>query len=257
MILRAMLGLAALAALAGSAAEAKRPSVTYTRAAVAGLTTAELAQRLFGPALAAIATGHVVEPPAHPGGPLTRIRFDMPLRPIGHDLCARHRPEANFYPIRRKGVVPAGDAPSRITDSAIDTRLTIAPDCRTLPGQHFVVPIPGLSFEKSVEILRGLIAVRAAAAAAWPLPFKLTCHDHRSRVGDKCGSDPRAVLASMPLIEAFLIDRSDYGHVGAFIVQIGDPAGLDDDVPFWEIELHALSTGQAEVRMSWTVRTLR
>jgi hypothetical protein len=252
----AMLALAAIAALAGSAGEAKRPRAVYTRAALSGLTTAELARLLFGPALAAGATGHVIEPPDKPGGPLTGIHFNVPLRPVGRDLCARERPTARFTPITRKGVAPPGDAPSRIVYTTIDTRLAVAPDCRTLPGQRFMVPIPGLPDEKSVEILRSLVAAQAAAAAPGPLPFKLSCHDHRSRAGDKCGSDPRALLASLPLTDAFRIDRSDYGHAGAFIVWIGDPAGVDEDMPFWQIELNAMGTGQAEVEIAWTVRTL-
>jgi hypothetical protein len=116
------------------------------------------------------------------------------------------------------------------------------------------VPLLSLPFEKSAEILRSLVAVQAAATVPGPLPFKLTCHDDRSRVGDRCGSDPRGVLASIPLAEVFRIDRSHFP--ATFVFQIGDPTGYDDDMPFWEIELKEMGTRQAEVRMAWTVRTL-
>jgi hypothetical protein len=249
---RSIPAMAAFAALAASAGEAKRPSFTYNRAAVAGLTTVELAQRLFGPGLASAATGHVVEPPDSPGGPLTMIRFDVPLRPIGGDLCARDRPKAAFTPIARKGVVPAGDSPSRIAYVAVDTRLAVAPACRMLPGQRFVVPLAGLPFDKSVEVFRSLIAARATAASAAPLPFKLACDDSFSRADDKCGSDPRAVLASLPLNEAFIMDRADEAET--FIFQVGDPSGYNNGQPFWEVELKAMGKAEAAVRMAWTPR---
>ncbi len=252
-MMRAVLVVAALAASAGEAR--RRPPATYTRAALAGLTTAELAQRLFGPEVAAVATGHVVDPPAVPGGPLEAVSFDVPPRPIGPDLCRQDRPSAYFNPIARKRVVPPGDAPSRISFTSRHERLAVAPNCRMVPGQRFAKPIIGLPLEKSVAVLRSLNAARSAAAGPGPLPFKLTCVDSRSRKGSKCGNDPRAALASLPLFEAFRIDRRRYQD-DVHIVNIGDPAGVDEDLPYWEVELRAMGSKQAEIRMAWTVRTL-
>jgi hypothetical protein len=251
---RATLAMAALA-LAASAGEARRPPATYSRADLAGLTTAELAQRLLGPDVTAVALSHVVEPPSRPGEPLTIISFVLSPRPIGDDICGKDQASVYFAPIGKRRAPRPPDAPTRIFERGQSTRIALAPFCRMAPGQLFARPITGMPLEKSVDLLRSLNAARAAAAAPGPLPFRLSCSDSRSRKGDMCGGDPRSALASLPLTQAFRIERSE-DIEGAFQVRIGDPASDDEDLPFWKIDLIATGTDLAEIRMVWDVRTL-
>jgi hypothetical protein len=251
---RAMLVMGVVAALVASPAHARRPSATYTRAAVAGLTTAELAQRLLGPQAASAALSHVVDPPSRPGEQLTVILFTFSPRPIGDDICAKDEASVYFVPIVKRGAPRPPDAPTRIFERGQLTRIALAPGCRMAPGQHFARPIFGMPLEKSIDLLRSLNAARAAAAAPGPLSFRLSCRDHQSRQA-MCGGDPRAALASLPLAQAFRIERSD-DIAGAFQVRIGDPASSDEDLPFWKIDLVAIGTDRAEIRMVWDVRTL-
>jgi hypothetical protein len=251
-----ILVLGSLVAVASSASEARRPPPdTYTRAALADLGTAELAQRLLGPEAAAAALSHIVEPPSRPGQHLTVIRFALSPRPIGDDICGKDQASVNFAPIGKRRAPKPPDAPVRIVERGLWTRIALAPGCRTATGQHFAMPIVGMPLEKSIEVLRSLNAARAAAAAPGTLPYRLSCLDSRSRKGDMCGTDPRATLASLPLGQAFHVNRSRNVE-GAFSVMIGDPAGYEEDVPFWEIQLIAIGTEQAEIRMYWNVRTL-
>jgi hypothetical protein len=232
---------------------AAAPTVLLTRAEVASYSTAELARRLLPPEIAATVVSHYVLPPYSPGEALRWIRFELAPRPLAADICGRVGHIVSFLPSREGDpMARRPDAPSYAAWTLDDTMIALAPDCRTGEGQHFASIRSTLPIEMAIEALRSAETSRAAAAAPGPLPFRLTCW---GGYDDKCGSDPRATLAALPLAQAFAIERSRH-LPGAFIIQIGNPEGVERDDPFWEIRFKQMGTKQAEVVMSWGPRTL-
>ena len=229
------------------------PKYLLTRAEVANLSTAELAQRLLPPEVAATIVSHHVLPPYSPGEALRWIRFDPAPSPLGADICKRVSHQVAFTPSREGDpLARRPDAPSFVAWTVDVTMIALAPDCRTAEGQRFASVYSSPTPEEAVEALRSADAARAAAAATGPLPFRLVCwggHD------EKCGSDPRATLASLPLDKAFAVDRSSSVE-GAMSVRIGDPEGVERDDPFWTIILKDIGTKEAEIVMVWGPRIL-
>jgi hypothetical protein len=229
------------------------PTVLLTRAEVANLSTDELARRLLPPEVAATIVGHYVLPPYSPGEALRWIRFDPAPSLLGADICKRVSHSVAFSPSREGDpMARRPDAPSFVAWTVDVPMIALASDCETLEGRHFASVYSNLPIETAVGALRSAEAARAAAAGPGPLPFRLVCwggHD------EKCGSDPRATLASLPLDQAFAVDRSR-GLEKSMSVRIGDPEGVERDDPFWTIILKDMGTKEAEIVLLWQSRTL-
>jgi hypothetical protein len=232
---------------------AAEPAFTLTRAEVASSSTAQLAQRLLAPEVAAAIVGHYVLPPYSPGEALRWIRFDPAPTFLATDICGRVSHVVSFSPSREGDpLARRPDAPSYAAWTVEVTMIALAPDCQAAGARQFASIYSNLTLEKAIEVLRTAEAARAAAAAPGPLPFRLTCW---GGYDEKCGSDPRATLATLPMARAFAVDRSRRVE-NAFTVRFGDPEGVERDDPFWEVSLKDMGTLQAEVVMAWGPRTL-
>jgi len=219
----------------------------YTRAAVEGVATPVLAERLLGQLAARSIERHEVDPPYFTGSALGSIRFYARQRPIGHDICAREVQSVFFETIAASDwnapTPPINDPPTRVERVDRRDEITLAPDCRMAEGQRFA-HVQRLSGEQGLAILRALAAARDTARGTGTLPFQLTCVDSLRR--GACGDNERAALAALPVHLAFLIERYRGDTDGRVLV--GALGSL-----YWDVRLTAMGTQYAMVIMSWTM----
>ena len=237
---------------------------TYTRASIAGLTTAALAARLLDPAEAATVEGHWLNEPAYGGDPLSGVHFDGRPRPLAEDICGRDAIFAVMRPVDPRD--RSLDPPVRPDHVVRWTRIALVHDCEALPNRRFAwvgfrhaTEGPRLDTEGGIAILRWLAFARAAAAGTEPLPFRLRCNPDDSHERFECPTDVRAVLAGLPLHQAISIDRGPFAQN----TLCGPPQGAGDSVEIllpaefersrhlWEVRLNDMGTDRAEVVLSW------
>jgi hypothetical protein len=237
----------ALLALGLAATDNAQLPPGYTRAAVEGVATPVLAERLLGQLAARSIERHEVDRPYFTGSALSSIRFYARQRPIGHDICARDVQTVFFETIAASDwnarTPPINDPPTRVERVDRRDEITLAPDCRMIEGQRFA-HIQRLNGGQGLAILRALIAARDAARGDGTLPFHLTCVDSLRR--GACGDNERAALAALPVHQAFLIERYRGDTDGRVLV--GSPGSL-----YWDVRPTAMGTPNAMVIMSWTM----
>ena len=175
-----------------------------------------------------------------PGGAYLEL-FHRPI-PFEDDMCARRvhtlllmaRPPAPGSSLDR--------APLTIEHVDDDVGLALAPGCRTVAGQSFVVANQGLERAAFVQGLRDLSAARAAAAEPSRLPFRLTCNDAVRDHRNACRAGARRTLAALPIERAWQME-SDSASVEIFV---GGPGEQQ-----WGVRISGFGTHEARVSLRW------
>jgi hypothetical protein len=249
-------GLAAVAwGCAGVPPVASGPS--YTWASAEQMSTAELAAQLLPPEEAAVAERHRFIARIWDDGPLQGVIFDSRPEVADDEACLRRSQMVSMTLVKRTPEWPhTGDVPVRFEGIRRFTEYSLSPGCAALPGRVFAgwhsYPLPE---SEALAILKALAAAQRAAAGPGPLPYRLVCVDH-TRGPDslfECPADPRPVFATLPLHQAFTVERHPFPHncdsssrdIGD-AVEIGRP---DAHGYVWDIRLRSLGTPDAEVAM--------
>lgn len=261
---------AALLLTAGLAACApvrvERPvGPAYTRAGVDGRTTAELAALFLPPADRADVERHTLLEVFGPGSILSGIHFYVRPRPLDSEICRRDIIYANFDPVDWTGKArTAGDKPVRLGSVSRHSDIALAPGCEQRPGRRFanvgfrrLPSSPPFTNDDGIAVLRRLAGAQAAARGREALPFRLSCAILQRHLAMTCPSDPRTLLAGLPLHGAISIDRAPFrpntlcGHPQA---ETGDSVEIDpgdSEGGVWEVRLRDMGTDHAAITMSW------
>jgi len=237
----------ALLVLGVAAAAVAQLPPGYSRAAVEGVPTSVLAERLLGQLAARSIERHEIDRPYFTGSALSSIRFYARQRRIARDICAREVQTVFFETIAASDwnvrAPPISDPATRVERVDRRDEIALAPDCRMAEGQRFA-HVQRMSGAEGLAILRSLAAARDAARRDGRLPFHLMCVDSLRR--GACSDSERAALAALPLHLAFLIERYRGETDGRVLV--GAPASL-----YWDVRMTAMGTENAMVVMSWTM----
>jgi hypothetical protein len=239
---------------------------TYTRATLAGRSTAELAATFLPGVVPADIESHEIGDPIWSGGSLVHILFRGRPHLLADDICGRDTYIVAFYPLAPDTeATRSRDMPARPDRPYHRIRIAVAANCALPPGERYFAlvgtrfagqGIP-LTLEEGITILRQLVAARAAAAGSGPLPFRLRCStegDGLNRASYFCPPDVRALLAGLGVERAITIDRAPFATqilCGAARPETGDSIEVTDagDHPqwVWEVRLHDMGTDRAEI----------
>lgn len=225
---------------------------SLTRASAARMTTAELAELLFGPGAAVQMTHHEVADPIFPGGPLRGIRFFAHPRPLGRDFCRRDNFYVSLRPPSSRSTQNGREELAVIKEQVSEGfQIALAPDCR-LKSDGFFAHVQNAVSVEGATALRRLAAIQQWAKTTGPLPVELRCTSELAE--NLCGRNSRAVLAGLPLHQIFIIeslygDGDDTTTGWEFSVMPEGPG----EKPFWNVVLKEGSGQPTEVRMNWRI----
>ncbi len=239
---------------------------TYTRAALAGRSTAELSATFLPGVSPAGIESHEIGDPIWSGGSLVHLLFRGRPHLLADDICGRDIYIVAFYPLAPDTeATRSRDMPSRPNQPYRSTRIAVAANCALPPGQRYFASVgrryagqgAPLTLEQGMDILRRLVAARAAAAGSASLPFRLRCSTEGDGLNEpsySCPPDARALLAGLAVQRAITIDRAPFRPqtlCGAPRPETGDSIEVTDagENPrwVWEVRLHDMDTDHAEI----------
>lgn len=197
-------------------------------------STAELASQLLPPDIAADAVSHVVTRGITQGGPPASVRFNGRPRETGDGFCVRKQYGVTIYAKRGSGEVEIGPH--------YDRPVIRLGECEGI----FAYLNPGASAAEGKRVLRWMQWAQATARMSESLPFSLICTDETGQ--GKCAAGAAAVLASLPLENAFLVtQQSRSPHEWEVAVTETQPGQL-----LWDIRLDA-SPEHPSIGLTWKI----
>ena len=196
--------------------------------------TRELAQELLPPEWTADAVSHVVGRGILQGGPPFSVRFEGRPAKTVDGFCLR-----NSYHVSNFRTTAPGEFKPSTKVKGIQIRLG---GCSGI----FAHVNPRAAVLGAKSALRWLEWAQSEAQSERPLPVEIRCTDETS--GARCAGGPRAVLASLPIGNSFIVSDPSYDpHVWKIAITETKPGDL-----LWDVTVDA-TPGTSSIHMTWKV----
>lgn len=237
----------AVAAVIVAAEPAVAQAALLTRASVADMSTAQLAQLLLPGPIARTIDAHEVRSPALMAqGPLSSIVLFARAEMTTATICRRRSYHVTFNPVFENSAVALGwDVPSKPDQVTPGVLVATAPSCASASPDGFARVQPASLEAGAVAALDRLVGIQAQARQEKRPPVALTCRSELAT--DACAEGAHAVLVQMPLHKSYIIDqRHGRGDRWQFSVMPKGPGQL-----YWVVDLDA-SPRASTITMTWS-----